>query len=140
MDYDVKIGDLVIATCTVEHDFHEKFVPRPQPAFDGSLIHLDRLRALVQPEDCTVHFGMIASGDEDIIDRARAEELLETSGALAVAWEGAGGARAAQFMRVPYLEIRGMTDVSDSDAPAIFDENVKVIMPRIAALVVKLLT
>jgi adenosylhomocysteine nucleosidase len=137
--HSVKIGDLVVATATIEHDFNNKFVIRPQPSFEGSLPHLQRIQALSPlPTSYTIHFGKVASGDEDIIDRARARELEQFTGALAVAWEGAGGARAAAFMKVPYLEIRGLTDIADNDAPVIFDENVKIIMPRIAALVAKL--
>ena len=74
-----------------------------------------------------VHFGKVASGDEDIIERIRAQELNTLTGALAVAWEGAGGARASCFMGIPHLEIRGLTDIADNDAPIVFDENLKLI-------------
>ena len=140
IDPTVQIGDVIIATHTIEHDFTNRFVKRPLPSFNGSPEHLEKLKAL-QPysEDFHVHFGAIASGDEDIIDTARADEVRLSTGALAVAWEGAGGARAARFMGIPYVEIRGLTDVADHDAPAVFDENVKIIMPRIAVIVAKLL-
>ena len=42
-------------------------------------------------------------------------------------------------MGIPYLEIRGLTDVADNDAPIVFDENLKLIMPRIASLVAKMM-
>jgi hypothetical protein len=35
-----------------------------------------------------VHFGAIASGDEDIIDADRRVEVLVATRALCVAWEG----------------------------------------------------
>jgi len=136
----VKIGDVIVATSTVEHDFTNRFVIRPLPSFGGSPVHLDILKSFQHfPKDFTVHFGTVASGDEDIITPTRAEEVRQSTGALAVAWEGAGGARAARFMGIPFLEIRGLTDAADHDAPAIFDENVKIIMPRIAMIVEKLL-
>lgn len=136
----INIGDLVVATSTIEHDYNLKFAKRPLPDFVGSPAHVKSIQSLsdAHSADFKIHFGKVASGDEDVIERLRAEELHHLTGALAVAWEGAGGARAARFMGIPYLEIRGLTDVADNEAPIIFDENLKVIMPRIAALVVSL--
>jgi hypothetical protein len=53
-----------------------------------------------------VHYGMIASGDEDIVTIERAAELHTQTGAVAMAWEGAGVARACLFSQIPYLEIQ----------------------------------
>ena len=52
-------------------------------------------------------------------DGVGAIKILRT-GALAVAWEGAGGARACHFSGIPFLEIRGITDSADSDAASDF--------------------
>ncbi|MCL4272095.1 MAG: 5'-methylthioadenosine/S-adenosylhomocysteine nucleosidase [Anaerolineales bacterium] len=136
----INIGDIVVATSTVEHDYNLKFAKRPLPDFAGSSIHIEKIQSInsTLSNGFKIHFGKIASGDEDVIERPRAEELHNLTSALAVAWEGAGGARATQFMKIPYLEIRGLTDVADNEAPIIFDENLKVIMPRIASLVASL--
>ena len=136
----IDIGDIVVATSTVEHDYNLKFAQRPLPDFAGSLIHIKKIQSLnpTLSNDFKIYFGKVASGDEDIIEHSRAEELHCLTSALAVAWEGAGGARATRFMGIPYLEIRGLTDVDDNEAPIVFDENLKVIMPRIAALVASL--
>ncbi len=133
----INIGDIVIATSTIEHDYNLKFAKRPLPDFAGSPLHIEKIKSLptLSINGFKIHFGKVASGDEDIIERSRAEELHNLTDALAVAWEGAGGARATRFMGIPYLEIRGLTDVADNDAPIVFDENLKIIMPRIASLV-----
>jgi adenosylhomocysteine nucleosidase len=138
--HDIDIGDIVIATSTVEHDYNLKFTKRPLPDFVGSPLHIEKMQSLIpfHANGFRIHFGKVASGDEDVIERSRAEELHNLTNALAVAWEGAGGARATHFMGVPYLEIRGLTDIADTDAPIIFDENLKIIMPRIASLVASL--
>ena len=47
--------------------------------------------------------------------RFRARQLHASTDALAVAWEGAGGARAAAFSQVPYVEVRGISDMADHD-------------------------
>jgi adenosylhomocysteine nucleosidase len=54
--------------------------------------------------------------------------------ALAVAWEGTGGARASAFSNVPYLEMRGATDSANHEAPVVFYVNLKIVMKNIAWL------
>ncbi len=136
----INIGDIVVATSTVEHDYNLKFAKRPLPDFSGSPIHIEKIQSLnpTLSNGFKIHFGKVASGDEDVIERSRAEELHNLTSVPAVAWEGAGGDSATRFMGIPFLEIRGLTDVADNNAPIIFDENLKVIMPRIASLVASL--
>jgi len=85
--------DVIVAESTVEHDFKLRFVRRPIPAFAGDP---NALRVLKdhQTQGFSLHFGSIASGDEDVVGAARASELHSATAALAVSWEGAGGARA----------------------------------------------
>jgi adenosylhomocysteine nucleosidase len=52
-----------------------------------------------------------------------------------VAWEGAGGARACAFSGVPFVELRGITDTADHNAPADFKTNLRIAMASAAALV-----
>ena len=52
-----------------------------------------------------------------------------------VAWEGAGGARACTFSNIPFVEVRGVTDTADHNAPTDFERNLEVAMESIAALV-----
>jgi adenosylhomocysteine nucleosidase len=82
----------------------------------------------------------MAGGDEDIIDVTRGKELQTQYHALAVAWEGVGGARACAFNDMPYLELRGATDTANHEAPIVFDVNLKVVMRNIAILLRKWLS
>ncbi len=134
---DVRVGDLIAATHTFEHDYNLKFVQRPNPRFEGHSKSLDQLRGLEMEADFQIHFGIMASGDEDVIDVARGRELRAMTDALAVAWEGVGGARACHFSGVPYLELRGATDTANHEAPVVFDENLKVVMKNLADVLVK---
>jgi adenosylhomocysteine nucleosidase len=84
----------------------------------------------------TVHFGPIASGDEDIVTVERQAELRRRTGALAVAWEGAGGARACQFSAMPFVEMRGVTDGANSSAAADFRANLKTAMGNVTTLII----
>lgn len=133
----VKVGDLIAATTTVEHDYNLKFVRRPHPRFAGDAGSLEQIRALALPNaKFKVHFGVMASGDEDVIDVKRGAQLRQAHNALAVAWEGVGGARACAFSEVPYLELRGATDTANHAAPVVFDINLKTVMENIARVLV----
>ena len=132
---EVRVGDVIVATSTLEHDYNLKFAIRPKPSFAGDTKGIEQIRTLdLTTADFHVHFGVIAGGDEDVIEARRGAELYEAHHALAVAWEGIGGARACAFSEVPYLEIRGATDTADHEAPVVFDVNLKIVMKNIAFL------
>ena len=135
---EVEVGDLIVTTATVEHDYILKFVKRPNPQFAGDKKSIEQIRALnLADVDFKVHFGVMAGGDEDVIELVRGKELRELHNALAVAWEGVGGARACAFSEVPYLELRGATDTANHEAPVVFDTNLKIVMKNIAWLLVQ---
>lgn len=132
---EVKVGDLVVATATVEHDFNNNFSVKPKPRFAGDAKIIKQLQSLkIEAADFKVHFGVMAGGDEDVVDVTRGAELYQTYNALAVAWEGIGGARACAFSDVPYLELRGATDTANHEAPVVFYVNLKIVMKNIAFL------
>ena len=130
---ELAMGDVVAAEVTVEHDYRLRFVQKPLPEFAAAPGLLARIRQ-APASGFKVHFGRIASGDEDVVEAERAKEIRDATQALAVAWEGAGAARACKFSRVPFLEIRGITDQADSAAPANFAKNLKVAMANVASL------
>jgi len=133
---DLAVGDLVFATETVEHDYLQRFSSHPLPRFAGDAGLLTAVRQLpLQSLAFGVHFGIVASGDEDVIELERAAALRQATEACAVAWEGAGGARACAFSGVPFVELRGITDTADHNAPADFRTNLRVAMASAAALV-----
>jgi adenosylhomocysteine nucleosidase len=135
---EVRVGDVIVATSTLEHDYNNKFSERPKPRFQGDSTSIDQLKALdLSDANFHVHFGIMAGGDEDVIEVTRGAELRELHDALAVAWEGVGGARASAFSDVPYLEIRGATDSANHEAPVVFYINLKIVMKNIAFLLHK---
>lgn len=133
---EIAIGDVVVATVTVEHDYRNRFTKRPSPSFEAHPPALEALRQIGQSGAVfSVHFGPVASGDEDIMAADRRRELHAQTGGLAAAWEGAGGARACRFSGVPYQEIRGVTDAADPGAAVAFEDNLQRAMGHIADLV-----
>ena len=137
LDGALAVGDVVVATETVEHDIHNHFGPPLVPRFHGAAAIVEQFRGVILAGNTfNIHFGPIASGDEDVVAGERQAELRRRTGALAVAWEGAGGARACQFSGVPFVEIRGVTDNADSSAAADFAANLETAIQNVATLVV----
>lgn len=133
----VSVGDVVVATTTVEHDYNNKFNERALPKFDGARAAIADLKSVSQSANTfSVHFGPIASGDEDVVETERKRMLHESTGALAVAWEGAGGAKACAFSSLPFVEIRGVTDAADRNAASDFEKNLEVAMSNLATLII----
>ena len=137
LERSLAIGDVVVATETIEHDFRWGMKTRPLPRFRGDPGIVTRLESTLSATDHSfdIHFGAVASGDEGIINPDRATELKRATGALAVAWEGAGGARAAKFSNLPFLEIRGISDGAGDGAPAEFEANLPHTMGNVAVMV-----
>lgn len=134
---DLAVGDIVVATETVEHDINNKFGKPRLPRFDSSETTIAAFRRVsLHAGSFRAHFGPIASGDEDVVDVDRKGQLHKLTGALAVAWEGAGGARACRFSDIPFIEIRGITDGANSRAAADFKANLPGVMGNVATLIV----
>lgn len=137
---DVRVGDVVVGRETVEHDFYSGMLGRVPPGFEGSGEHLDRLAGTVGEEDAafSVHFAPIASGDEGISDRVRKDAIHARTDALAVAFEGAGGARSALFCGIPYLEVRGISDMAEGEVLTELVANLPAAMENVATVVARL--
>lgn len=129
----LQIGDLVIAEKTIEYDYKEKFNAKAKaPSFSGDFQLISHLKNKRFDLPFGIHFGAIASGDEDIVDSRRSEELYLLTEAMAVAWEGAGGARACAFNGISYLEIRAITDNAKDSVVKSFAENMSLGMKNAA--------
>jgi adenosylhomocysteine nucleosidase len=134
----LSVGDVVVGTSTIEHDYKERFIPEPLPCHEGDAEVLRQFVRVVRRREFPfrVHFGPIASGDEDIVDAARAAELQGATHALCVAWEGSGGARAARFSGLRFVEVRVVTDAADARAAQSFHADLGKVVPNAAVLLV----
>lgn len=134
---DIANGDVVIATKTIEHDFKSSFSNYSLPEFLCSKDDIEQIKK-IETSGFLLHFGPIASGDEDILTSQRAKELAAQTNAIAVAWEGAGGARAASFNKLAFLELRGITDNADSQGLSNFKAKLKIAMSNVTDILLKL--
>jgi adenosylhomocysteine nucleosidase len=136
LDNKLSVGDVVVGSQTVEYDIHNKFGKPLLPRFNSAeFIVEDFTNAKIDDNSFKSYIGAIASGDEDIVDKTRRHEVKKLTGALANAWEGAGGARASYFSNIPFVEIRGITDNADETAAQDFEKNLPITM-RNAAIVI----
>jgi len=107
------------------------------PTFAGDAKLIEALRGVAELGNlpCNLRFGGIASGDEGIASEKRIRELVESTGAMVVAWEGAGGARAAQMSGLPFLEVRGISDGAGENAFEEFWANIPIAVRSVAVVV-----
>ena len=136
LDADLSVGDVVVGTETVEHDYRQLFATRPLPRFRGDVACLALLRdSVARRLGFRVAFDIIASGDEDVVTSARAAQIRAKTGAVCVAWEGSGAARAATFNGIGSVEIRGITDAADKEASQDFARNLPIAMGNVFRLI-----
>jgi adenosylhomocysteine nucleosidase len=130
---ELSIGDVVVASETIEHDI-KKVSRRLMPRFPTN----PRLLQRFGDHDSAgfrTHVGPIASGDEDIVSESRRAHVRQETGAIAVAWEGAGGARACQFCGVDFVEIRAIADGANEHGPRDFAMYLERAMQNLATVV-----
>ena len=76
----------------------------------------------------------MASGDESVITSHRKESIYLSTGSYAVAFEGAGAARACEFSMMPFLELRAISDSADENAKIDFFSNIPLAMANIGTI------
>ncbi len=133
----IKIGDLVIATKIIEHDF-KQLIFKPKKDFPEFTINQEVLlnfkNKINSNQSFDLKYDILASGDEDITSNERAIELISKTTASAVTWESAGGIRASKFNKIPYFEIRTITDSCADQIKNNFLTNIKSGMNNIALI------
>ncbi len=145
---EVRVGDIVVADSLVQHDMNAAplFPPLEVPLLGQSHFASDKFtterllaaaRAFVEhdfervisTEDRqspglrkpAIHQGLIASGDQFIHERKKAEALAGAlPGLLAVEMEGAAVAQVCFEFGLPFAVVRTISDGSNEDSPMNF--------------------
>lgn len=122
----IHIGDLVVATACVQHDFDVSALG----AAKGEIVILGqditeipcdtRVAALLEDNAHdiygSVHTGIIATGDTFVADSALCAELHRQYGALACEMEGGSIAQVCYMNHVPVAVLRSISDNGDDGA------------------------
>lgn len=122
----IDIGDIVLATDTLEHDMDAVAFGYPLgqvPRMDVLSYEADeKLRKLAKQAceevnpDVKVFEGRVVSGDQFISDRNTKDRLIENFDGLCTEMEGAAIGHAAYLNKIPYLVIRAISDKADDSA------------------------
>ncbi|EJP21706.1 MTA/SAH nucleosidase [Peptostreptococcaceae bacterium AS15] len=127
----VSIGDIVLSTYLVEHDFdctafgYEKgIIPRLE---SSKFIADDELLKIAEKSknilsDINFFNGVIVSGDVFVSSKAMKDDLYTRYGAMCTEMEGASIAHVCHLNSKPFLVIRSMSDKADGDAPENFND------------------
>lgn len=126
LDADIDIGDIVLATDTVEHDMDVAalgYAPGVIPDTETSIFDTDkRLLEIAQAAtetaglDVKVFTGRVVSGDQFISSKDKKKWLVSEFGGRCAEMEGASIGHVAVLNKVPYLVVRAISDKADDSA------------------------
>lgn len=129
----IKIGDVVVATDLIEHDFDASGIGLKRgeiPRMDTSTFTCDPALVELASRVCNqvlnesnVHLGRIVSGDEFVSSKEKKIFLRSTFKGLAAEMEGAAIAHVCHINRVPFVVIRAMSDSADDNANEDYCDN-----------------
>lgn len=150
---DVGIGDLVVASQCVQHDFDSTPLGEPQSQLticrgEGEesfvMLNSDQAASALLLEEARqiyggAHLGVIATGDSFVADPAKGRQLRRQFGAKAVEMEGASIAQACYMNSVPFAILRAISDNANDDSPADFPAFVQACAEKSARLLAKAL-
>ncbi|MGF6907242.1 5'-methylthioadenosine/adenosylhomocysteine nucleosidase [Fusobacterium sp. PH5-44] len=145
----VDIGDIVIGTYLMEHDYDVTafgYKPGIIPKMGDSKFYCDRdlielayCVANENFEDNKIWKGPIVSGDQFVASERKIEWLFKEFGAYCTEMEGAAVAHVCTVLKVPYLVIRSISDKANSDAKVDFKEFCKIAAKKSKLLIIKMI-
>jgi len=136
----VRIGDLVLGTSSVQHDFDVRYFGYTRGAIPGlessiftadpRLLGLTMQAAASELSSDRIHQGLIVSGDQFISSQEQKQEILNFfPDAMCAEMEGAAIAQVSSANKVPHLIMRSISDQADNTAPQDFDQFLLDVIP-----------
>ena len=126
LDDRIDIGDIVVSTDAVHHDFDLRplgYELGQVPGFDGIAFEAsDAMRAAVKAAaqevapEIGVFEGRVASGDQFVSDGERRSHVRETFGGLCCEMEGASIAHVCCRNGVPFVIVRAISDKANGSS------------------------
>jgi len=129
VDEDLKIGDLIIATKTCQHDvdltvfgYEPGYIPESKVYFECD----EKLNAVAKNVAAKLSIklkeGVIASGDQFVHSKERKEWIKKTFNASAIEMEGGAVGCVCDNENVPFFMLRAISDTAEEGAGVDFDE------------------
>ena len=129
IDSDLKIGDLIIATKTCQHDvdlsvfgYPPGFIPESKVFFECDENLNNIAKKVAKKLGIKLKEGIIASGDQFIHSREKKEWIKKTFNASAIEMEGGAVGCVTWTLNVPFFMLRAISDTAEEGAGVDFDE------------------
>jgi len=129
IDRDLKIGDLIIATKTCQHDvdltvfgYEPGYIPESKVFFECDEKLNEIARNVAEKLKIKLKEGIIASGDQFIHSKERKEWIAKTFNASAIEMEGGAVGCVTWTLDVPFFMLRSISDTAEEGAGVDFDE------------------
>jgi len=129
IDKDLKIGDLIIATKTCQHDvdltvfdYEPGFIPESQVFFECDENLNNIAKNVAKKLNIKLKEGIIATGDQFIHSKERKDWIAKTFNANAIEMEGGAVGCVTWTLEVPFFMLRAISDTAEEGAGVDFDE------------------
>lgn len=132
LDAKLCIGDIVISTEAVQHDFDLSpigFRKGEIPPFgliafpaDPELQRIAKQAAQTLEDDVKAYSGRICSGDQFISGNDQKQKITDTFGGMCAEMEGASIAQCCTANDIPFVILRAISDQADDDGGVSFAE------------------
>lgn len=139
----LNIGDIVIGTKLVQHDFDITSFGHPKGYITGvgKFIETDKYLFDLFKKSCTddlaIKEGIIASGDIFCTDPLMTNKIKEKFDALCVEMEGASIAQVCFLSGIPFIVIRSISDIPNNNNQIDFEEFLKEASQKVAKVLVR---
>lgn len=138
----LKIGDILYATSTAQHDLDITIFGHPYGYVPGINVYektddkLNDIAKIVATKNgLNLVGGVIVSGDQFICDNAKKEWIKTTFKADAVEMEGASVGQVCAQLNVPYFLMRAISDEANGGAEIDFDKFLEEVAQKSAKFV-----
>jgi len=129
VDEDLKIGDLVIADKTCQHDvdltvfgYEPGYIPESKVYFECDKNLNLIAKKVAEKMNVRLKEGIIASGDQFVHSKERKEWIKKTFNAIAIEMEGGAVGCVAWTLNIPFFMLRAISDTAEEGAGVDFDE------------------
>ncbi len=143
---DLKVGDMIAATATVQHDVDITAFGYPYGKIPISEVQIKTSKDLLSKAEIVakelgldLKAGVIATGDQFVHSTERKDFVIKEFAAKAIEMEGGSVNLVCKELGVPSLILRSISDTADGDAPENFDEFAIMAAQRSADFIIKLI-
>ena len=144
---DLQVGDMIVATATVQHDVDVTAFGYPYGKIPISEVEIKTSAKLLKQAQnaanelgLNLHTGVIATGDQFLHCAERKDFVIKEFDAKAIEMEGASVNLICNEMGVPSLILRSISDTADGNASENFDEFAKMAAKRSANFIMQILS